>query len=152
MCSEFPSREKSGGVGVDSHLCRKSSSPTDLKIDFGASYIPFAPEELYSSVLGITTQHRPDNDQVKYKYSKNPFFVKCPLYLGNSKIEMTLSVQLSHLWLSHMEGKKVLQPLVLLLQLVQLLLRQLLDGLLTGQEQGRVAQLGKLLGQAGLVD
>ena len=82
VCSEFSSREKSGGVGVDSHLWGKLSSPTDLKIDFGASYIPFVPEELYSSVLGITTQHRPDNDQVKYKYSESPFFGQAPSVFG----------------------------------------------------------------------
>lgn len=54
-------------------------------------YLPFGLEDLYSSALGTTTQHRPDNDQVKYKYSEAPFFfVKCLLYLGNSQIEVAL--------------------------------------------------------------
>ena len=67
MRSEFFSREKSGGVGVDAHLCRKRSSSIDQKdSDFGACFpIPFGLQGLYASVLGITTQHRPD--QVKYK-------------------------------------------------------------------------------------
>ena len=93
MCSEFPSREKSGGVGVDPHLWRMLSSSVDQKdeSDFGASYIPFGLEDLYSSVLGTTTQHRPDNDQVKCKYSEAPFFfVKCLLYLVGSQIEVAL--------------------------------------------------------------
>ena len=45
-------------------------------------YLPFGLEDLYSSILATTTQHRPDNDQVKNDYLESPFFVKCLLTFG----------------------------------------------------------------------